>query len=179
MVFNGGRVKEGEFREWSFPIEEVIDGVKRFLKDVGYDLLTTEYVGFVKPDFHARRRENNNVYEIIGIGSQHTDTAVEALIKLAAIRAFLGSKVDYVLVMPPINEHLLLEFLRGEEGTWYLAMKDLQMMLWLANPEQEYTWCLVGEPLDKLFRGFFVPGKVSLDFMLMQELSRQRWEEEE
>lgn len=172
------RIKEGDFREWYFPISEVLEWVRTFLKDAGYEMLESKYIGLVKPDIHARRVDGQRTYEIIVIGAQHTDTAVNGLTKLAAICGSLGQKADYVLVMPPVSEYLLLDWLRENSGQWYFGMKELKLMLWLANPDEEFTWCLVGEPQDKVFRGFFAGGRMSVDFVLNRELARARWEEE-
>ncbi|MEW6034000.1 MAG: hypothetical protein AB1603_04000 [Chloroflexota bacterium] len=173
------RIKEGEFREWSFPISEILKWTRAFVKDAGYEVLAPRYVGLILPDFQARRKEGDKTYEIIGVGAQHTDTAVDALTKLAAMRTVLGDKADYVLVMPPISEYLLLDFMREDKGRWYFAMKEFKLMVWLANPDEEFTWCLVGEPQDKVFRGFFAGGRMSVDFVLNRELAQARWEEEE
>jgi hypothetical protein len=173
------RIIEGEFRDWSFPIEDVLRWVRAFLQDAGYEVLPQEYIGLVKPDIYARRKEGDRTFEVVVMGAQHTDMAVDALTRLAAVQSVLGDKADYALVMPPISEFLLLEFLREDKGRWYYAMKELKQMMWLANPDEEYTWCLVGEPQDKVFREFFAGGKMSVDFVLGRELAQQRWEEEE
>lgn len=173
------RIKEGEFREWAFPIEEVLRWIRTFLEDTGYEILPQEYIGLVMPHIQARRKEGDRTFEIVVMGAQHTDTAVDAMIRLAATASVLGDKADYILVMPPISEFLLLEFLREDKGRWYFAMKELKMTMWLANPDEEFTWCLVGEPQDKLFREMFAGGKMSVDFVLSRELVQQRWEEEE
>ena len=174
-----GRIKEGEFREWSFPIAEVLEWCRTFLKDAGYEVLPGEYVGLVKPDIHAHRKETGKTYDIFVIGAQHTDTAVNALTRLAALKTVAGDEADYVMVMPPISEYLMLDFLREDKGRWYYAMKELKFNMWLANPDEEFIWCMVGEPQDKVFRGMFVGGKMSVDFVLARELAQSRWSEED
>ena len=173
------RIKDGEFREWSFPIEEILQWVRTFLHDAGYEIVSPEHIGLVMPHIRARRKEEDRTYEIVVVGAQHTDTAIDGLTKLSAAASVLGEKADYVLVMPPISEYLLLDFLRGDKGRWYFAMKDLGLMMWLANPDEEFTWSVVGEPRDKIFREMFAVAKISVDFILMRELTQQRWEEEE
>ena len=174
-----GRIKEGEFREWSFPIAEVLEWCRAFLKDAGYEILLGEYVGLVKPDIHARRKEAGKTYDIFIIGAQHTNTAVDALTKLAALKTVAGDEADYVMVMPTISEYLLLDFLRQDKGRWYYAMKELKISMWLANPDEEFTWCIVGGPLDKVFQGMFCGGKMNADFVLARELAQIRWSEED
>ncbi|MBI2857457.1 MAG: hypothetical protein HYX90_00145 [Chloroflexi bacterium] len=173
------RIKEGDFREWSFPIAEILEWVRSFLRDAGYQILPSQSLGFVTPDIFARRSEGGKTYQIVCIGAQHTDSAVAALTRLAAVRSNLGDRADYVLAMPPISEFLMLQFLREAEGRWYFAMKDAKIMMWLANPDQEFTWCVVGEPQDKVFRGMFAGGKMTVDFLLSRELAANRWNEEE
>jgi len=173
-----GSIKEGEFRGYSFAMEKLMEWVRIFLTDAGYELLPPDYIGFVQPAVHARRAEGERVYEIVGFDSPDMENAPEALVKLAAARAVRGDEADYALILPPVNEYLLLEFLRADRGRWYLAMKDLKMMAWLVNPEKEYVWCITGEPLDKTLSEFFVQGKVALDFILMREINQLLWEEE-
>lgn len=173
-----GRIKEGEFREWAFPVFEVLKWTKTFLADAGYEILSPRHLGLVQPDIHAQRKDAGRTYDMVVTGAQHTEAAPGALTRLAAASTALGPGADYVLVMPPISEYLLLDFLREDRGRWYFAMKELKMMLWLANPDEEFTWCLVGEPQDRVFRGFFAAGKISVDFVLGRELTQGRWEEE-
>ena len=173
------RVKEGDFREWYFPVEEIVGWTKQFLQDVGYEILPETYIGFAKPDFHAKRVEGDKTYEIVGIGCQHFDVALEGLTKLAAIRSVRGDKIDYTIVVPPVNEFLMLEFFRTEKGWKYFEIKRNKFMVWFANPDEEYVWCLVGEPLDKTCKEYFALGKQSLDGVLAMQLSKELWEEEE
>lgn len=174
-----GRIREGEFREWFFPIKEVLEWIRLFLRDSGYEVLPSKPVGLVTPDIHATRKDGPRTYEIVVLGAQHTNVALDALTKLSALRASLGDKVDYVLVLPPISEYLMLEFLREGNGRWYFAMKQLKMMMWLANPDEEFTWCLIGEPQDRVFRGTFAAGKMGVDFLLNREFGQNRWSEED
>ena len=180
MAGGNKRIKEGEFREWHFPIAEVLDWVRKFLGDIGYELLPPKPFGSVLPDFHARRKEGETVYEIVGIGAQHTDTVVEVLSKLVAIKSFMGDKADYVLVLPPISEHLLLEFLRQNDGERYFVVREKKFLLWLANPDEEIVWCFVGGSRDKVLSGFLLqsPRGLSFDFLFANELARRREAEE-
>ena len=180
------RIKEGEFREWYFPAEEVLEWVGRFLQDAGYELLPTSYVGFVRPDFHARRKTEKKGYEIVGIVCQHFDAALEGLTRLSAARAALGDDADYVLVLPPVSEFLMLEFFRSEDGRWFREIKHQQLMVWLANPAEEFVWCIIGGPLDRSLEGYFAFGMVSgMDGLLAVEgggplgFSPVQWYEEE
>ena len=183
MAGGNKRIQDGEFREWYFPIAEVLNWVRKFLGDIGYELLPPKPFGSVLPDFHARRKEGETFYEIVGIGAQHVDTAVEVLPKLIAIKSFLGDKADYVLVLPPISEYLLLEFFRQDEGKRYFVINEQRFAVWLANPDEESVWSCVGGSHDKLLSSFVgsvgrLAGGVPLNFLFTNEIAR-RWEEEE
>ena len=171
-------IREGEFRSWSFPREKIREWVRVFLTDAGYELLPPTYIGFVEPALHGRRKEGERDYEIVGFDAPDMENAPEALTKLAAARAVLGERADYVLILPGVNEYLLLEFLREDRGRWFLAIKDLKIMVWVVNPAEEYVWCIIGEPLDKTLCEFFVPGKISAEFIIMREINQLLWEEE-
>jgi len=173
------RIKEGEFREWYFPVEEVLEWSEVFIQDVGYELRPKSYVGFVQPDFHGMRQTQKRNYEVVGVVRQHFDEAIDGLAKLIAVKAVLGDSADYALVLPPVSEHLMLEFFRQENGRWYFEIKRHKFMVWLANPDEEFVWCLVGGPQDKLFDECFALNKMPLDPILTMQFTQQAWEEEE
>ena len=173
------RIKEGEFREWYFPKEEVLEWTQKFIQVVGYEIQPKSYIGFVQPDFHAKRQTEKNTYEVFGIVEQHFDKAVEAYTKLLSIKAIVGESADYVLVLPPVSEYLMIEFFDSYDGQWYLEIKRHKFMLWLANPDEEYVWGLVGGPLDRLFEEYFALGKFPLDPILSSKYIKQVWEAEE
>ena len=173
------RIKEGEFREWYFPTPEILEWTKEFLQIAGYELEPPCYIGFVQPDFHAKRKTEKRSYEVVGMVRQHFDEALEGFARLLAVKAVLGDRADYVLVLPPVSEYLMLEFFRAEKGRWYFEMKRNKFMLWLSNPDEEFTWCIVGGPQDRLFEEYFALGKMPLDPVLAMQLSREAWEEEE
>jgi len=171
------RIKEGEFREWYFPTDEILEWVKVFFTHVGYKVLTPSYVGFTCPDFHVKRQTEKHTYEVVGVVRPHFDQALDGLTQLLSMKAVLGDQVDYVLVLPPVSEYLMLEFFRSEEGRWFWEIKDHMFMLWMANPDEEFVWCLVGGPRDRRFEEYFAAGKLALDSLLAMQLSR--WESEE
>jgi len=175
------RVSSGPFRHYLFDTSEVLSEAKRFLRQVGYELKPPSYIGFVQPDFQAKRQAESGSYEIAGIVRENLDQAVEALIKLASIKA-VKDDVDCVLVLPPINEYLLIEFLKEEKGRWYFAMKDAKLIVWFCNPDDQTTMCAIGAPTDDLFQEHFLFSKISFDqymSMMAAELYRGRLEEEE
>lgn len=174
-----GRIKEGEFREWYFPRGEVLEWTKKFMQYADYEILPTSYIGFVQPDFHARKQTEKATYEVVGMVCQHVDVALDGLVKLAAMKTVLEERADYVLVLPPISEYLLVDFLSFDEGRWYLEMRRQRFMMWLGNPDEEFVWCLTGGPGDKALEEFFALGLKGLDFLFGQKFMQQRWEAEE
>ena len=171
------RIKEGEFREWYFPTDEILEWVKTFLTHVGYEIQSPSYIGFTSPDFHAKRQTEKYTYEIVGVVRSHFDTALDGLTHLLSMKAVLGDKVDYVLVVPPVSEYLMLEFFRSEEGRWFWEIKDHMFMLWMGNPDEEFVWCLLGGPRDRRFEDYFAASRMALDPLLAMQLAR--WEDEE
>ncbi len=156
------RISDGAFRHYVFDASEVLAEARRFVQQVGYELKPVSYIGLVQPDFRAKRKTDSATYEIVGMVRENLDQAVEALIKLAAIRA-VRRDIDCILVLPPINEYLLIEFLTEEKGRWYFGMKDARLTVWFCNPEDETTMCVVGSPADNDFQKHFYLSKISFD----------------
>ena len=156
------RVSDGEFRHYVFESPELLAEAGRLLQQVGYELKPTSYIGFVQPDFRAKRKTASDRYEVVGLVRESLDEAVEAIIRLAAIRA-VKADVDCVLVLPPINEYLLIEFLMGEDGRWYFGMKDARLTVWFCNPQDHTTMCAIGGPRDADFQKHFYLSKMSFD----------------
>jgi len=169
----------GEFRHYVFTAQQVLKGTEKWLQYVGYELQPPSYAGSVQADFHAKRQGDEVIYEVIGLVRESIDEAGDAFTELKGIKSSLGENADYVLVLPPINEYLLLEFLTGDKGRWYFEIKEEEFMLWMHNPEDEITWCFVGGPRDRRFEDYFVLGKTPVDFFIAMRLSRLLLAEEE
>jgi len=122
-----------------------MDETRRFLEQVGYEWKPADYVGLVQPDFRAKRKVEGRRYEIFGLLRESMDEAVEALIRLSTIRA-VNAEADCVVVLPSINEYLLIEFLMDERGRWYFGMKDAKLTVWFVNPDNKTTMCVIGGP---------------------------------
>jgi hypothetical protein len=156
------RISEGEFRHYVFSVPELHAEVQRFLGQVGYESRSTPYIGLVQPDFRARRKTGNSTHELVGMIRDSLDQGIEALVKLAAIKA-VRRDLDCVLVLPPANEYLLIEFLMEEKGRWYFGMKDARLMVWFCNPDNHTTICVIGAPSDKDFQKHFYLSQMSFD----------------
>lgn len=156
------RISEGEFRHYVFSVEEISSEVQRFLKQVGYQPKPPAYIGLVQPDLRFKRTSDGGTYELVGMIRGSIEEAVDALTKLAAIKA-VRRDIDCVLVLPPINEYLLIEFLTEERGRWYFGMKDSRLVMWFCNPDDHTMICPIGAPSDKEFQKYFYMSKMSFD----------------
>ncbi|RLC95520.1 MAG: hypothetical protein DRI39_00175 [Chloroflexi bacterium] len=156
------RVSDGAFRHYVFETSELLVEAERFLKQVGYELKPTAFIGLVQPDFRAKRKTDSGSYEVVGLVRENLDQAVEALVRLAAIKA-ARRELDCVLVLPPANEYLLIEFLSEGKGRWYFGIKDTGLMVWFCNPDEHTTMCAIGAPADRDFQKHFYMSKISFD----------------
>ncbi|MBI2957496.1 MAG: hypothetical protein HYY32_01515 [Chloroflexi bacterium] len=183
MTDTGGpRVTEGPFRAYAASVEDVRKGTETFLRSVGYDLASPDYLGFARPDFHARRKEGDKTYEVVLVTEAGIEKAVDGFVRLAAMKASKGPAPDYGLVLPPINEYLLLEWLQNEKGRNFYELKRQDFMLWMYNPVEEAMWSWVGGPRDKAFASHFVLPGFSPDVIVGQRLAwviEEEFEEEE
>jgi hypothetical protein len=173
------KVREGEFRSYDFSTEEILAWAKKFLSYVGYELLPPQYIGFTQPDIHAKRGEGEKTYEIVAMVGSGLGEVVDNYAKLSSLKTSLGEKADYVLILPPVNEYLLIEFLTEDKGRWFYEIKDREFMMWLGNPQEETMWCILGSPRDNKFNDFFIfPVKgMSFDAFIAMRLAREEWEE--
>ena len=156
------RISEGEFRHYVFGVEEIVAETQRFLKQVGYQSKPPAYVGLVQPDFRYKRKTDSGTYEIVGMVRGGLDEALDPLVRLAAIKA-VRREIDCVLVLPPINEYLLIEFLTEERGRWYFGIRDARLVVWFCNPDNHTMICPIGAPSDKDFQKHFYMSKMSFD----------------
>ena len=150
--------KENWYRSYDeeplFTREQVSRSLETFLDYAGYQLVSPAPVGFMKPDLTAVRGAGKNRYEMIFVVREGLSQAVEGFRELAAAKCFRGNAIDYVLALPPVSEHYLIEFLIEQED-WFFPIKDHLLQLWLVNPEREKVDCLMGWPRDNDFKHYF------------------------
>jgi hypothetical protein len=156
------RVSDGEFRHYVFGLSELRAETDRFLKLAGYDVKPSKYIGLVEPDFRAKRKVGNGTLELAGMVRENMDQALEALTKLAAIKA-ANKDAECVLVLPPINEYVLIEWLTEEKGRWYFGTKDCKLMIWFCNPDNHTMICVVGSATDREMVKHFYMSQMSFD----------------
>ncbi|MEE9202694.1 MAG: hypothetical protein V3U31_05845 [Dehalococcoidia bacterium] len=173
------QVREGDFRIWDISPEEALSGVKKFLEYAGYELLPEDYIGFLRPDFRARRQASGKEHQVVGVVASGIEDAVEGCTRLMAMKAVLGDAADYALALPMVNEYLLIEFFMEDKGRWYFGMKDHELMMWLLKPDEEVTWCILGSPRDRHFNNFFVLSDFSVEQYISAKLLPDILAEEE
>ncbi len=156
------RISEGEFRHYVFGLSELRAETDRFLKLAGYETRPPRYIGLVQPDFRARRKADDSVLEIAGMVRESMDEALDALVQLAAVKA-ANKDIDCVLVLPPINEYVLIEWLTEEKGRWYFGTKDSRLMIWFCNPDNHTMICVVGSAADRGMTKHFYMSQMSFD----------------
>lgn len=171
MQEGGPKVTQGPFRAYDTNIEDIRKGTEVFLRSVGYELPEPEYVGFVLPDFHARRKEGNTIYDIALVVEPSIERAADGFVKLAAMKSVRGATLEYGVVLPPINEYLLLEWLQEDKGRNFYELKKQDFMLWMYNPVEEAMWTWVGGTKDRTFAQHFVLPGMSPDVIVAQRLS--------
>ncbi|HLC23886.1 MAG TPA: hypothetical protein VJL08_05550 [Dehalococcoidia bacterium] len=157
------KIKEGPFRSYDVSAREVLNGTKNLLRALGYAFLPNDFIGFVQPSFRARREWPGGSNEIVAIVRPSIKKAQDGFTYLTAARSVLGDRVEYALVLPPINEHLLLDFLRDDCGRMSKEIESRNFMLWMYNPAEDAIMSFVGSSLDRVFMGsFLLPGFISM-----------------
>lgn len=137
-----------------FTRPQVEKALRDFLAYAGYEFAPTEPIGFMKPDLTVFRKAEKKRHEMIFVIREGINQAVEGLRDLAAAKCFRKDSLDYVLVLPPVSEHYLIEFLIEKED-WFFPIKDHLLQLWLVNPKRETVDCLIGWPRDDDFKHYF------------------------
>lgn len=143
-----------------FTREQVEKALRDFLIYAGYRITPPDPIGFMKPDLTASRVAGEKRYELVFVIREGINQAVEGLRELAAAKCFRKDTLDYVLALPPVSEHYLIEFLIEKED-WYFPIKDHLFQLWLVNPEREKVDCLLGWPRDDDFKHYFSNPKLA------------------
>ena len=155
MASDKGR---GWFRTYDetplFTREEVEAALVKFLDYAGYRLCPPAPIGFMKPDLVAAPAGGKPRPEIVFAVREGINQAVEGFRDLAAAKCFRGDGADYVLALPPVSEHFMIEFLIEQEE-WFFPIKDQLFQIWLVNPDKNKVDCLMGWPRDDDFKHYF------------------------
>ena len=153
---------------YEFSNEEVLEAAKYFLQYVGYTLEEKDKEWRNKPDFCARRSERGAVYEILGVVRHSMKEVADGVAQLKKIKRELGEKgmADYVIALPPVQEHYLIDHMMADDYKLYKKLRENAFIVWICNPQEKSVWCCQGAPKDKRFSEYF---KVSFggDLMVM------------
>jgi hypothetical protein len=142
---------------YEFSNEEVLECAKYFLQYVGYTLEEKKEQWRSKPDFRAKRREGGITYEILGLVRHDMKEVVDGVAHLKKIREEVGEKdkIDYVIALPPVQEHYLIEHMMADDYKLYKDLRENAFVVWICNPEEKSVWCCQGAPKDKRFNEYF------------------------
>jgi hypothetical protein len=158
--------------------EELIHTVERFLDYAGYRRNAPKYIGFVRPDIDATKAKDQKEYRIIIVTRSQIEEALDGFRDLLALKYYLGRGCDYVLVLPPVSEFTMIEFLIQKEE-WYYEIKREGFMIWLCNSGLETVSCIIGWPLNEEFKEYFAnPTLANFDHYIGQMAGRKLMEEE-
>lgn len=166
----------GLYHSFQFTREAVLAATEKFLNHVGYKLHPLSPKRVAQPDFHARRPDGKEVYDMVGIVHTSLGQVIEGYAQLAAVQDSLGDNADYALVLPPVKEFFLVQFLTAEKGKWFFEIKKHNFMMWICNPQQEAMWCIISWPRDQLLNNYFVHAERPFDSYIAMLLSRQLME---
>lgn len=131
-----------------FPIEKVKETVIKILKIAGYTI-KSKRIGFITPDIYGVKEKHHIIISI----KEKIDDALDGCRDLAAMKCFLGGKKDYVLVLPPISETDVLQFL-FEKTDWYFPMSEQALMLWIVNPDRMEAHPIMGYPYNESLNNY-------------------------
>jgi len=144
---------------YEFTNEEVFEAAKKFLEYVGYQLAGQDKLANVKEKlaFRAKRKDSKTkvVHEIIGVVRHDMTEVDDGIASLDILKGMFGNHIDYSIMVPPINERYLIDYMCKDD---YKSLKKIQKehyMIWLCNPEEKSVWSAFGAPRDQLFNEYF------------------------
>jgi len=140
---------------YEFSNEQVTEGVRYFLRYVGYAF--EENVDKGKVDFDARRREANVTYRILGVVKHSMKEVADGIAQLKRVKQELGQEenTDYVIALPPVQERHLIDYMVADDYRLYKELRQNGFLVWICNPEEKSVWCCQGSPKDMRFKDYF------------------------
>ena len=145
------KIPAGPFRFYDVSARKVLSGTRALLCAAGYVLLPSDPVGFVKPSLRARREWGQKSNEILCIARPGLRRALDGLVHLAAAREVLGDSVEYALLLPPVHEFHLIEFLQGNDDRISREIKKRGFLFWMYNPVEDALVSFTGSSRDPIF----------------------------
>ena len=162
-----------------FDLEAHLQNVKSFLERAKYGIKQPDYIGFVSPHIHAEKKEGAKGSTIFGVVRKSLDEALDGLRDLVALKKLRGKDCDYLLVLPPVSEYDIIEFLTTGR-CWYLDIKKEAFLIWISDIERKTITSILGWPLDESFKDWFDnPAVANFDSYIGQLLNKKMLEEED
>ncbi len=159
--------------------EKLIEATAKFIEYAGYRREESKDIGFIRPDLEASKTLPNLDHRIYVTARVGIEEALDGFGDLVALKYYMGKKHDYALVLPPISEYAMMEFLLNEED-WYYKIKKEAFMIWVCNPEWGTVSCIIGWPLNDGLKDFFSnPAVANFDHYISQLAAKKMMEEEE
>ena len=142
---------------YEFSNEEVLEGVKFFIKYVGYTLDEQKEPLPGGPDFSATRKEPGVTNRIIGVLRRNMKEVADGIAHLKKIKDALGAEgqIEYAIVLPPVQERHLIDYMKADNNKLYRDLQNNSFMLWLCNPTEKSVFCAQGASRDKRVNEFF------------------------
>ena len=142
---------------YEFSNQEVLEGVKFFIKYVGYTFEEQKEHHPGDPDFSAIRTTPEVTYRIIGVLRRNMKEVAEGITYLKKIKEKLGTEgqTEYAIVLPPVQERHLIDYMKADGNKLYRDLQLNKFMLWLCNPTEKSMFCAQGASRDKHVNEYF------------------------
>jgi hypothetical protein len=150
-----GQLKPTPDLAYEFSNEEVLEGVKFFIRYVGYNLEEPKEPREGGPDFCATRTEAGITYRVVGVLRRNMKEVADGIAHLEKVKAELGEEVEYAVVVPPVQERHLIDYMMADNYKLYRDLQQNGFMLWLCNPQERSMFCSQGASRDRRFNEYF------------------------
>jgi len=142
---------------YEFSNKEVLEGAKFFIRYVGYTLEEPKEQREDAPDFCATRKEAGTTYRVVGVLRRNMKEAADGIIQLKKVKEEIGEgeKIDYAIVLPPVQERHLIDYMMADDYKLYRDLQRNGFMLWLCNPQEKSMFCAQGASRDKRLNEYF------------------------
>jgi len=142
---------------YEFSNEEVLEGVKFFIKYVGYTLEEQKEQHSGGPDFSATGKAPKVTYRIIGVLRRNMKEVADGIAQLQKIKNEIKTedKTEYAIVLPPVQERHLIDYMKADGNKLYRDLQQNGFMLWLCNPKEKSIFCCQGASRDKRVNEYF------------------------
>jgi uncharacterized protein YktA (UPF0223 family) len=125
--------------------------------DLAYEFTNEEVLEGAKFFLFATRVEGGVTYKILGVVRHSMKEVVNGIAQLKKIKEELEEQgtIDYVIVIPPVQERHLIDYMMADDYKLYKDLRDNAFIVWICNPQEKSAWCCQGAPKDKRFNEYF------------------------